>query len=121
MAIPPTATKMGRILDPSDKKEEVLNCALILEPGERIASYTITLSAASLAAGMTIANSGGRQPALINEDTAIRIWALMDPSQAENVVFDGVGITLDGKLHIVTDSSPSREDEQTFLIQWAQK
>lgn len=121
MAIPPTAVKLGRILDPSDIKDVVLNCANVLQSGEKIASYTLDLSTSAIATGMEFLSGGGRDPAMVNGDTAIRVWPAIDPGEATNAIFDGNGIALDAVLTIVTDSVPSRTDQQTFLIQWAQK
>lgn len=121
MAIPPTAIKLPRTLDPSDIKDVVLNCALVLQSGEKIASYTLNLSTSAIAAGMEFMSGGGRDPQLINGETAVRVWPAIDPLEALNPIFDGSGIALDAELTIVTDSVSSRTDQQTFLIQWAQK
>lgn len=121
MAIPPTAIRLGRTLDPSDIKDVVLNCAPYLQPGETIASYTLDLSTSAIAAGMEFLTGGGRDPQLINGNTAIRIWPAIDPAEALNPMFEGAGVALDAEITVVTDATPPRTDQQTFLIGWAQK
>lgn len=121
MAIPPTALKLGRTLDPTDVKEAVINYAPALQVGEQIDTYAIALSAAAVALGMTIPDTGPRAPQLINEDTAIQFWPLIDDDEQDNPAFEGAGTALDIEVTIVTTADPSRTDQQTFLIPWAQK
>lgn len=121
MAIPPTALKLGKTLDPTDVKEAVINYLPLLQAGEQIASFTITLSAAAVALGMSIPNTGPRAVLLINDNTAIQFWPLIDIDEQANPAFDGAGVSLDIEVTIITTADPTRTDQQTFLIPWAQK
>jgi hypothetical protein len=121
MAVPPTAKKLGKTLDPSDIKDIVINFAPMLQADEQIASYTIDLSTTSIAAGMEFLSGGGRDPALINDATALRLWPAIDETDADDPMFEPPGVALDFLITVITTSTPSRTDQQTFLIQWAQK
>lgn len=121
MAIPSTAVVLPKTLDPSDIKDVKLNIAPALEAGEGIASYDLVLSAEAIAAGMEILSGGGRDPVLTANDTQIIIWPAIDPGEALNPIFADAGVRLAVEATIVTNSFPTRTDQQTFVITWAQK
>lgn len=121
MAIPPTARRLGKTLDPRDVKDVVIDFRPMLQLGEKIASFVFTLSAEAVAMGMSFKETGGYATAAINDDTGVLFWPVIDPSMQLDPAFDAGGISLALQSYVVTDSVPPREDEQTFLIPWAQK
>lgn len=121
MPIPATAVALPRVLDPSDIKDVLLDVSPALEGGEIIASYEIALWAEAIAAGMEIIEDGQRDPVLANGDTAIVIWPAIDAGEAEDERFLGDGVELPVTVTVVTNSNPSRTDQQTIVFPWAQK
>lgn len=121
MAIPPTAVKFAGTLDPQEELDFAINCVGLLEAGETIASYTLTVLAEAVALGLTIMSGGGRNHALNDSDAGIDLWLTIAPGFQANAAFDGAGTPLPLHVQFETDSSPARTRERTFLVQVAQQ
>lgn len=124
MAIPLTAFIWDDPMDPSDVVDFIVDCAdpdlPLLEAGETIASFTLTLPAESVALGLTIGTST-RAPAKINTDTAIKLWLSVDSGYIANAAFSGAGTSLPVEVTIVTSSTPSRTRQRTCVVKVAQR
>lgn len=121
MAIPPTAKRLGKLLDPSDIKPIMIDFSPAIPVGAGIDTYTMTISAEGVALGMEIMSGGGRDPSLENDDTAIKLWPAIDEDEAQNPAFDGAGVAIALEVTIIMTTIPAQTDQQTFLIPWAQK
>lgn len=121
MATPPTAFEFEEGLDPHEELDFVLPCEPILEEGEEIASYTLTLLAESVALGLTIMTGSGRDHALVETNQSILLWLEVDDAYKTNAAFDGTGVSLPMEVTIVTNSSPTRTRQFTALVPVAQK
>lgn len=121
MAIPPTAMRFARVLDPTEVLDYGISLTNILEPGEQIASYLLELFPEATALGLTIMSGTGRDHALFNGNTGIRFWLTIDESERENPIFEGGGIPLPMRITADTNSDPGRVRQRTFLVPVAQQ
>lgn len=121
MPIPPTAVSFGDALDPNELLDYSIDCSGVLESGEAIAAYTVELLPEAVALGLTISEDEARAIALVNDDTAIRLWFLIDEDFRDDPAFDGTGRSLPMLVSITTTSTPSRERQGTVLLKVAQK
>lgn len=120
MAIPPTAAKFARVLDPHEELDWVAPCAPLLELGEQIDSFTVDLLPEAAALGLTVMSGSGRDIGLAENDTAIRMWLTIDDAFVANGSFEGTGTALGMEMTIVTNSTPPRTRNRTFAVQVAQ-
>lgn len=125
MPTPPTAKSFSAPLDPHEEIDWVLNCADLLEANEQIDSYSLTLLAESVALGLTIMSGSGRDDTTIAINGAaakgVLFWAEIDAAYEENSAFDGAGTSLPIELEIVTNSTPARTRQRTFLMKVVQQ
>lgn len=121
MAIPPTAETFAQTLDPQEELDFSINCAGLLELGEEIASYTLTVLAEGVALGLTIMSGSGRDHGLNDESNGVDFWLTIDPGYQANVAFEGAGTALPLHVQFETNSTPARTRERTFLVQVAQQ
>jgi hypothetical protein len=115
MAIPPTAKSFGRVLDPHEEKDYGINLGLLLQPGEEIDSYELTLLPEAVAAGLEIMEGEGRDHALFLDNTGVKFWLTIADEEKTNAIFDGAGASLPLEITVVTDSTPPRTRQRTFL------
>lgn len=125
MTVSLSPLKWQAALDPSDKVDYTIDLVgRLLEVGETVQSYTLTLSAASTAAGLTI-GSGAYATALgsivngvftAGSGTVLRIWFSIDPTHVNDTAFDGTGVWLDIQLQVTTTNSPARIRDRTLLL-----
>jgi hypothetical protein len=121
MAIPATAKRLGKTLDPSDIKPIMIDFSPAIPAGAGIDSYTMTISPEGVTLGMEIMSGDGRDPSLENDDTAIKFWPAIAEDEAQNPIFDGAGVAVALEVTIIMTTVPAQVDQQTFLIPWAQK
>ncbi len=121
MAIPPTAPKFTNTLDPNEEMDFLLNCSGLLEAGETIDSYTLTVLSEGVALGLTIMTGDGRDHAANGAATGVDLWLTIDDAYKTNAAFEGAGIALPLHINIVTNSLPARTRDRTFLVQVAQQ
>lgn len=119
MPIPSTAFVWGYAMDPSDVVDFTFDVAGLLEAGEAVASYTLTLGAESVALGLVI-GTGPYAPVLVS-GTEYRIWLSVNSTFQSNVAFDGAGSSLPIVLQVITDSAPARTRERTLVVKVAQQ
>lgn len=124
MPIPTNAFEWKAVMDPTDQVEYVIDLKdpdkPLLEAGETIASYTLTLLAESVAVGLTI-STGPRAPVLINGSTGIRVWFEVDSGNWSNAAFNGDGARLPMELTVTTSTTPSRRRQRTLVLKVAQQ
>lgn len=124
MPIPTNAFEWKAVMDPTDQVEYLIDLKdpdkPLLEAGETISSYTLTLLAESVAVGLTI-STGARAPTLINSNTGIRVWFEVDNAYWSNTVYSGDGVRLPMELTITTSTTPSRRRQRTLVLKVAQQ
>lgn len=125
MATPPTAKTFTAMLDPHEEIDWLADCSDILEAAEQIDTYTLTVLAEAVALGFTIMSGSGRDHAKAavdgTSDKGVLYWATIDSAYQANAAFDGTGTSLPVELEIVTNSSPARTRQRTFLTKVAQQ
>lgn len=119
---PASAVTFAGFLDPNEEMDFILNCSSILEVGEEIASYTLTLLSEAVALGVTIMSGSGRDDALItgssefDDNTAVKLWLEIDDAYKTNAAFNDPGTSLGMEITIVTNSVPARTRQRTALV-----
>lgn len=121
MAIPPTAQKFAGVLDPNEELDYLARAGTLLEVGEAIQSYNLTVLPEGVALGLTIMSGAGRDHGLNDTATGVDMWLTIDPSFKGNAAFNAAGTALPLHLNLVTDSVPARIRDRTFLVQVAQQ
>lgn len=116
MAIPSSAVAISQTMDPSDQIDILIPCGPLLESGETVASYTLTVLAESAALGFEIMSGGGRDHALLTGDTDILAWIEIDDLEEAATEWDGDGTACAIEVEIVTDSTPARTRQRTITI-----
>ena len=98
-------------MDPDEEIEFVIPCSPWLEDGETIVSYTVTPSAATTAAGISLQDDN-----LIESSTSIEIWPVVSLAQQTNARYD-TRAYYDFDVQFTTNSSPiARKRNLTILI-----
>lgn len=122
MTIPLYTAKFTQPLNPLGDKVDFIYDASgrLLEVGETISGYTITLSAASIAAGLVL-GSGVYAPSLMPSLTQVKFWLSIDPAHAGDAGFVAPGIWLDMILAITTSNSPARIRDRTLAVRVCQE
>jgi hypothetical protein len=121
MALPPNAVKLGLPgvqMDPKSVLEWPIVFGGMLEAGETVASYTLTMLAESSALGLSVA-SGDYAPAW--DGTDLIVWFEIDSSKWSDAAFSGEGAQLPMELYFETDSTPARKRELTLYLEVAQQ
>ena len=110
--IPPTAVIWPESLDPSDILGFSINCANLLEPGENIASYTVTPGPEAALLGLQV-------PTTAMSANVIAMWLSIDPAKETDNSFAGVGVGL--PIEITINTSMGRRWQRTVVVKVAQK
>jgi phage tail tape-measure protein len=124
MALPPNASAWTQEMDPADIVDYQVTLAGtggLLETGETIASYTLTMSAEGAALGVTIGSVGSYAPSLINSSTGVKLWLSVGSGFQSNAAFSGTGVSVGIELTVVTNSSPARTRQRTLVVKVAQQ
>ncbi len=123
MALPLLAPVMVRRMAPRDVLDVyvVLNqgdgLAHILQTGEVVTEFVVTLSAEAAAIGMVIA-TGVNAPRYAGRVFALQVSIL--PSRRGSSIFDGPGVTVGGEITFATNLA-NREKQYTFGIKVVRK
>jgi len=118
MAVPTSATKFKTPMDPA----EILDFQIqlrsdadpLLEDGESIATYTLTLYPEAVALGLNVKSGGGYDP--VEDGETITVWFDFDVGSQTDVAFDGNGSTLAMELTVITDNVPARKRQRTLTL-----
>lgn len=129
MALPPNASLWTQPFDPWDRKEYVAEfdttatgaSGPVLTEDEEIVSYTIEVSAEAAALGVEISTALGYEDELLAGNKQIQVWFEVDEAFRENAAFAGTGTYVAIEFTIVTNSSPARRHQKTYVLQVAQQ
>lgn len=127
MPIPLNAVEVEQEMDPADIVDFIFNAydtsdpakLPLLEAGEIISGYTLTMSAEGAALGVTIETVAPRASALINTNTGIRFWLSVSGAFQSDAAWDGAGTKIPVTININTDQNRVRE--RTMVIKVAQQ
>lgn len=101
-------------LNPGDKDDYTIDLmGRLLETGEGVSTWSLTLSATSIAAGLVL-GSGAYATSLTG--TVLRIWFSIDPAHVADAAFDGLGTWLDMQVQVTTNNTPARIRNRTLLL-----
>lgn len=122
MALPTNTFKFTDPMDPKDRVDFLLNLSGVggmLETGETVATYTLTMRSEGVALGVSIGVTtyAPSQPTT----SSILFWVEVDSTNWSNVAFDGTGTTVGIEVDITTNSTPARRRQRTVAIQVAQQ
>lgn len=119
----PNALKWGRTLDPSNMTPYVAHfrhaTKPLLEPLEKIASFSVTLSENALLQGL-ILGTDEYAPTLYNNGSGVKIWLGVDAAKRNNVLFTCDGIWLPVTFKVTTDLNPPNIYEATCAVRVVQ-
>jgi hypothetical protein len=124
MALPPNAFEWDQEMDPSDIVDYTINLSGekgLLESGETITSYTLTLRPEATALGLEIISTGPRAPALVGGATGVMLWFQVLEAFWGNAAYSGSGVKLGIELTVETSSNPSRRRQRTVVLKVAQQ
>lgn len=128
MANPLNALTFEDSMDPADTVDYVCDFATgdgihpaLLDAGETISSYTVTLSPEATALGLAIMNTGSYVTSLINGSTAVKMWLQVSGGFQSNAAYDGAGSNLGIIVTITTSNSPARVRQRTCVVNVAQQ
>jgi hypothetical protein len=114
MAITLSPLKWDQPLDPGDEVDYTFDLSgRLLEVGETVQTWNITLSDASIAAGLVL-GSGDYAPSI--NGTVLKFWFSIDPARVADSAFDGIGVWLDMVVDITTTNTPPRVRNRTLLL-----
>lgn len=133
MPIPVNAVLMKQEMDPADIVDFVANFydtsdatkTPILESGETISSYTLTMSSEGAALGVTIETVAPRAHGLITssagyvDNTAIKFWLSVTGANATNAAWDATGTKI--PVTVTINTSQNRRRERTMVVTIAQQ
>ena len=129
MAIPTTAKKLDQPLDPSDmglysivvtqRGVDTAEKFPILEVGQSVESFTLTLGAEAVAAGLIIMQDQGRE--IVRVANEVFFWLMVDPAMRSLPAFDGAGLELPMELTVKTAPEPSRTKQKTVTAKVQQQ
>lgn len=123
MALAASPASFAEVMDPHEILEWVIPCGPLLEAGEEIDTFDLTLYAEAIALGLTILDSGDGypDPVLSNGNQDVTVWFEIATAYENNVAFDGTGTALAMNIHLVTNSSPARERDRDIVLTVAQQ
>lgn len=114
MTITLSPMKWTQPLNPKDEVDYTFDLqGTLLEVGEGVTSWDLVLSAASIAAGLTL---GSAAYVKTLTGTVIKVWFSIDSAKINSTAFDGIGTWLDMEVSIVTNNTPPRPRSRTLLL-----
>ena len=119
----PNAYKWQRPLDPSNIAPYVCHfrhaTKPMLDPLEKITSFTVTLSENALLQGLQLGD-GSYAPTTYMNGSGVKIWLKVDPTKQGNVLFNCDGLWLPVTFKVVTDANPANTYEATCAVRVVQ-
>lgn len=115
--IPSTAEKWPSGMDPSDTVDYTIDLSSaesLLEGGELIASYTLTPLPDAQLLGFTIINSGEYLDSIV-DGNKITFWCRVEEANRTDPEYVQ-GYDMGIELTIVTNSTPPRIKQRTYVI-----
>ncbi|MHB9879096.1 hypothetical protein ACSMXM_05480 [Pacificimonas sp. ICDLI1SI03] len=120
MPLPKSPTTWDYEMDPGDRVEFTLDGPGFLSDDEVISSYTLINEPEGVALGLTI-GADEYDPALVDGDTALKIWLSVDDAEHANESFAGDGVIVGIRGKFTTNSSPPRRYERTWAVRIIQR
>ena len=121
MALPPKASVWADSMDPSDLVEYRADFAggpkPLLEPNEKIASYTATLHESAVQHGVFISEADGFEPKRVNDDTAVELAFEVDVEERENPAFAAGGVQVGVVFTVITTDGRRRQRTWVWTIE----
>ena len=120
MALPKDPVRLGEAMDPAEVLDFVFDLAGVLDAGEAIDDFALTMSAEGAALGVAI-ETGARAPLPIEDGRAVQIWFGVAPAMQGDAAFAGDGISVGVELRATTTATPARVRERTFALTLRQR
>lgn len=129
MPLPEPPIRWKQALDPSEILDYVMELGveengrrplLDVDNGEEIASYDLNLTADAASVGLLI-GTGAYAHALVADNTAVKLWLSVDPAKRSDCVFSHGGVEVGVIGTFVTNSSPARTFERTWMVRVRQR
>lgn len=125
MAVPLNAVGWVQPMDPTDLIDYEMDFLAgdepMLEVGEGVTDYTLTLSPEAVTVGLEINEGGSYDHFLIDGNTAVRLWLSVVEEMREDDAFLGEGVTVGVIATIDTNSFPPRRRQRTWALKVAQQ
>lgn len=123
MALAASPASFAEVMDPHEILEWTIPCGPLLETGEEIDTFDLTLYAEAIALGLTILGTGDGypDPALSNGNQDVTVWFEIDAAFENNVAFDGTGTALPMNIHFATNATYPRERDRDIILTVAQQ
>jgi hypothetical protein len=113
--VPEDAFLFADPIDPTDRLDWLTTLdgpEGILETGETIASYTLTVTAEAAALGLEIGTATYAPTNPTN--VSIKFWLECNSSFQNNAAFNADGLALGVELTVITSSTPPRRRQRTL-------
>jgi hypothetical protein len=107
-------------MDPADEVDFLIQTAGMLEGGEIVASYTLTLLAEASALGLQIMTGAGYDAHVVNQRDIMFFLKVLGQFQ-DNDAYDDTGATLPMVVTVVTNSIPPRKRQRTVAVKVKQR
>jgi hypothetical protein len=121
--IPASAKVFTRQMDPYERLDwiaELSGTDGLLETGETIASFTLTMGAEGAALGVSVLTAAPYTAATTDAAKSVRFWLEVDEAFRENAAFnDAVSIPI--TLSLLTSNVPARRRQRTMVVEFIQK
>ena len=115
MPIPTTTAFFEYVMDPADEMDFAINCTTLLDVGETISSFTVTLPAESIFLGLTL---GTAVKLAARAGNIITIWLTISPAEQANILYNGT-VSLPIEISLVTSSN--RKKQRTVAVKVTQQ
>lgn len=120
MTIPLYAIQWPQPLVPGEQDDFVFEgVGWILEPGETISTYSLTLGADAITAGLTL-GTGTFAPSQPSA-TSIKFWFSIAAVHLADAAFTAPGVIVSMTLSIATNNAPPRTRFRTLALQICQE
>ena len=120
MALPRDPVRLGEAMDPAEVLDFVFDLGGVLETGEAIEDFVLTMSPEAAALGVAI-DDGARAPLRIEDNRAVQLWFSVATAMQGDAAFAGDGIAVGIELRATTTASPPRVRERTFALTLRQR
>lgn len=124
MPLPEPPIRWKQALSPGEELDYVMELGveangyaplLDIENGEEIAAYDLVISADGVALGLQLGD-GPRSSALVDDNTAVKLWLSVDDDMQADCIFSNGGVEIGVTGTFVTNSSPARTFERTWMV-----
>lgn len=123
MAIPQNPVVWAQKMDPAERLDYLARFGVgsVLEPGEAIADFSVALLPEATALGISITETPGKSPRLVEGNTSIYLWFEVDPDFHSDVAFDGPGVVVGVEFTLTTTADRARVRQRTYALSVGQQ